>query len=107
MQHYLFSNSLSFEKAADSVKVCPLDIEIIRHLKATEGSDIYLCGGGQFAAWLLEHEMIDELKLKLNPLILGEGIPLFTNSKKAYRLKWQDTASFEDGLQIISYKIEY
>lgn len=47
----------------------------ITALKAEDGDDIWLCGGGALASQLVDH--IDELQIKLNPIILGEGVPLF------------------------------
>lgn len=33
------------------------DLEIVEELKKGKGRDIYLCGGGIFAGWLLENEL--------------------------------------------------
>ena len=107
MQHLIFSNTLQFDKPHEQVKVCPPDLDIIRELKAGEGSDIYLCGGGEFAGWLLAHEMIDLLKAKLNPLVLGQGTRLFGNSKKICRLALSEHKHYDGGLQIITYRIDY
>lgn len=50
-------------------------VELVRRLKAEDSAlDIWLCGGGALAATLLDE--IDELRLKVNPLVLGDGIPL-------------------------------
>lgn len=107
MQHYIFSNSLKLDNLHPQVQICPIDLSMIKKLKAKAGKPIYLCGGGQFAGWLLEHELIDVLKIKLNPLILGDGIRLFGDSKKQYQLTLVDKQSFEEGLQILTYKIIY
>lgn len=107
MEHLIFSNQLSFAKTHPKVKVCPLDLQIIKELKATNGGPIYLCGGGQFAGWLLENELIDTLKIKLNPLILGTGIRLFGDSQKQYSLTLSDTKKYEQDLQIMTYQINY
>ncbi|GJM35150.1 MAG: dihydrofolate reductase [Saprospiraceae bacterium] len=107
MKHYLFSKSLKFDHPSDQVMVCPLDVNIIKELQQQEGTDIYLCGGGEFAGWLLENELIDVLKVKLNPLILGQGVPLFGASTKSFKLTLMESEQFEGGLQIMTYQIEY
>ena len=107
MQHYIFSESLTFDTKNDQVKICKLDLEIIKSLKNKKGTDIYLCGGGEFAGWLLENELIDVLKIKLNPFIQGDGIRLFGNSTKQYQLELEESNEFDKGLQIITYNIKY
>lgn len=107
MRHYIFSNQLEFENQHEKVEVCKMDIEIIRGLKKEEGTDIYLCGGGQFAAWLLKHEMIDRLKIKLNPIVLNGGITLFSEIEKQFTSRFLHLQQFEDGLVILEYEIKY
>jgi len=107
MKHYIFSDTLRFETQDERVKVCKRDIQIVKKLKAEAGSDIYLCGGGAFAGWLLDHQQIDLLKLKLNPLIAGEGIRLFGSCAKFYKTELLQSELYENGLLIITYKILY
>lgn len=47
------------------------------------------------------------LKLKLNPLILGSGVKLFGESGKSLNLELLETDSYDEGLQIMTYKIKY
>ncbi|MCX6407317.1 MAG: dihydrofolate reductase family protein [Propionibacteriales bacterium] len=47
----------------------------VRDLKAADGLDVWLCGGGELAGALLPE--IDRLVLKRHPVVLGAGIPLF------------------------------
>ena len=107
MEHYIFSNNLELENPNPKVQVKKLDINEVEDLQKQEGTDIYLCGGGQFAGWLLDHQKIDLLKLKINPLILGEGIKMFGKSVKKYELQLIDSANYENGLQIMTYQIHY
>lgn len=107
MQHYIFSKTLSFENQSEQVHVCPLDLAKVQELKAADGTDIYLCGGGEFAGWLLEHELIDVLKIKLNPFVQGDGVRLFGTSKKSYQLSLKENQLFESGLQIMTYEVKY
>ncbi len=107
MLHYIFSKTLHFKNQSDQLTICDYDLDIIKKLKQSSETDIYLCGGGIFAGWLLENEMIDVLKIKLNPLILGNGIPLFGNIKKTHQLELSESRIYDDGLTINAYHFMY
>ena len=108
MEHYLFSKSLELPNKADQVHiVADNQLELIQSLKEGEGNDIYLCGGGQFAGWLLENELIDQLKIKLNPAIFGKGIPLFGSSTKAVDLILTDSKTYKSGVLLLTYDVAY
>lgn len=107
MKHYIFSNSLVLDNADPKIEICPLSIRKILDIKEDQGTDIYLCGGGQFAGWLLKHQLIDILKIKLNPLILGDGIPLFGETKQTNQLKLIAKQSFDNNIELLTYQIIY
>lgn len=106
-RHLIFSNSLSFEEQDSSVKVCKLDIAEIEALKSEAGTDIYLCGGGELAGWLLAHQQVDVLKIKLNPLVLGQGTRLFGECQTAYKAELVDSQVYEKGIQIMTFHLRY
>jgi dihydrofolate reductase len=106
MEHFIFSDTLKIEKLAETVHIEKKSIDRIKEIKESAQSDIYLCGGGEFAGWLLDNGLIDQLKLKLNPIILGNGIRLFGTSKTKAKWSLKDTESFEGGLKILTYDIE-
>lgn len=107
MEHYIYSNTLKFEKRSDALHLRKLDIDSIHQLRKQEGSDIYLCGGGQFAGWLLDNMQITHLKLKLNPFISGKGVKLFGSSNKFCRTELINSQIYDNGMQIITYKLIY
>lgn len=77
LRQVVFSRSLA--PATDpAVSIVAGDpVPVVRRLKEERaGRDIWLCGGGDLAGQLIGE--IDELVLKLNPVVLGEGTPLFS-----------------------------
>jgi len=61
------------------------------------GGPVYLCGGGAFAGSLLARGMIDRLRLKRAPILLGGGVRLFGEGGAAPVLTCLDTKTHADG----------
>ncbi|WP_108808799.1 dihydrofolate reductase family protein [Aquimarina spinulae] len=106
MEHYIFSDSMKIENLANSVHIEKKSIHRVKEIKANSKTDIYLCGGGDFAGWLLDNDLIDQLKLKLNPIIIGDGIRLFGNSITNKKWRLIEKEAFDDGLLILTYEKE-
>lgn len=83
MEHYVVSSSLEFEHEHELNLVPDGAADLVRDLKHQTGSAIYLCGGGQLAGFLLREQLIDRLILKVNPILIGEGRPLFSSPIRA------------------------
>lgn len=104
MEHFIFSKSIKFENKAESVHIVKENwLEKVRELKAASGSPIYLCGGGEFAGFLLDNNLIDQVILKLNPIILGEGVPLFGSSKSQTSLELTASKTYANGVSLLTY----
>ncbi len=106
MQHYIFSSTASYPNMHETVHICEPSIDEINKIKQQEGTSIYLCGGGIFSGWLLDHDLVDEVWIKLNPIILGTGTRLFGNSKKSAKLNLSETHAYEEGLQIMRFTVK-
>ena len=106
MQHFIFSDSMYLENLHDAVHIEKMNLDRIKEIKEKSATDIYLCGGGQFAGWLLDNGQIDQLKLKVNPTVLGGGTRLFGDSTTPSAWTVVETESFDDGLQILTYDLK-
>lgn len=107
LRHCIFSKTLQFGAGAEVEVIAGDAATAVAALKAEPGGSIYLCGGGALAASLLERELIDELVLKINPLIYGEGVPLFGNSTKQVGLALRESKPYTNGVILAAYDIVY
>jgi dihydrofolate reductase len=82
-------------------------IETLAALKEKAGKPIWLCGGGELASQLYRKQMIDKLIIKLNPIVLGGGIPLFAGEVKSANLHQSEVKEYDCGISLRHYTIEY
>ncbi|WP_067481938.1 dihydrofolate reductase family protein [Actinomadura hibisca] len=68
--------------------------EIVGKLKAQPGGDVMVAGGGSVARELIAKELLDEIHLFVNPVAIGEGVPVFP----AQRFRLADATPFECGV---------
>lgn len=76
----------------------------INALKQTEGPEILVFGSPTATHSLIEHDLIDGYWLFLNPILLGEGIPLFRHVKEKTKLKLMGTKQFDNGVIELQYQ---
>lgn len=76
---------------------------LVRQLKAEPGgTGIWLCGGGVLAAALGDE--IDRLVLKVNPVMLGAGRPLFAGEYSPASWQLERSAAFTSGVVVNEYR---
>ncbi|MFC0504298.1 dihydrofolate reductase family protein [Micromonospora costi] len=101
LQQYVFSRSLP-PAAEPEVEIVSDDpVPFVRALKRQDGKDIWLAGGGQLAGHLLSE--VDELIVKLNPIVAGSGIPLVTRDFDPRRFTLVEARPFDSGLVFLRY----
>jgi len=75
-------------------------------IKQQEGSEICLFGSPTATHALIQMGLIDGYWLFVNPVILGEGIPLFTGIKDKINLKLLHTQQFSSGVTELDYIVD-
>ena len=86
---------------AVGVEFTAYPLATVRRLKEEPGHGIWLAGGGTLAAALVDE--IDELVLKVNPVLLGDGIRLFASPPaQARRFVTRDCRSFQCGVTLLT-----
>ncbi|MFF3854728.1 dihydrofolate reductase family protein [Micromonospora sp. NPDC002575] len=101
LRQYVFSRSLPPSTDPGLEVVAGDPVAFVRGLKGRAGGDIWLCGGGQLAGQLLPE--VDELVVKLHPIVAGSGIPLAARGFEAHRFTLTGTRSFDSGLVLLHY----
>lgn len=77
----------------------------IDHIKQQPGADILLFGSPAATHSLIELGLIDGYWLFVNPIILGQGIPLFTNIKEKIKLNLLGSQQFNCGVTALDYTV--
>jgi dihydrofolate reductase len=100
LRQVVFSTTLP-EAPDHSIEVVPSDpTGFERDLKGQPGKGIWLCGGGELAASIVDE--IDQVYLKLFPMVLGSGRPILAGeSLQKFRMVGHQV--FDDGVVFIKY----
>ena len=77
--------------------------EEVMALKAEDGGDLVL-GGADLAATFMRHDLIDEYRLYVHPVVIGRGKPLFRPSDARIDLRLAETRTFGSGVVLLRYE---
>lgn len=101
LDQYVVSSTIEADSAGGPTIVRDEPTELIRRLKAGEGAGVWLCGGGALAASLIDE--IDRLILKVNPLAMGCGVPLFAGLESPVTWESKSIRTFPSGVVLLEY----
>lgn len=107
MRTLVFSRSLECPENSDVEVIRDRDREVFARLRATAAGEIYLCGGGVFAGALLEMGMIDTLRLKRAPILLGSGVRLFGERSTGAQLECSETKNYPGGYVFQAFRMKF
>jgi dihydrofolate reductase len=79
-------------------------LEDIKKLKNSEGADIQVWGSGKLIQLLLKHDLVDELRVKIYPLMLGEGKKLFQDGTIPAAFTLTESQVTTKGVIVATYK---
>jgi dihydrofolate reductase len=100
----VFSKTLSQGEWANSSVVKGDIAEEIKKLKQQEGKDLVLFGGARLAQAFVERDLIDEYRLVVHPVLLGQGKSLFSENKNMLALKLIQAKAFQAGAVLLRYQ---
>ena len=106
VQKYVVSDTLSQEDATWNPTSIIRGVDLLRtvaELRARPGGYLYVYGSATMVRSLLEADLVDELLLTIEPIILGGGKTIFSQSGKAIPFTLESTARASTGAQVCRY----
>lgn len=100
----VFSKTLSAIEWNNSRLVKDNIEEELLNLKKQRGKNMVIFGGADIASTFMHHDLIDEYRIIVNPVVLGSGNPLFKNTMNKLDLKLINTKIFNCGNVLLHYK---
>jgi dihydrofolate reductase len=99
---YVFSKTPTKEYPGANLISCNI-VEEVKKIKNEPGEEIWLYGGSSLITTFLNLGLVDEYRLSVHPVILGEGKPLFIDIKQRLGLKLINTKKFSSGVVQLCY----
>jgi len=78
--------------------------EEIRNLKRESGGHIAVLGSPSVGHTLMQHDLIDEYRLTVSPVVLGAGLDLFLPGVERQVMSLEDSTAFPSGLLALNYR---
>jgi len=76
----------------------------IENMKREPGKDMVVLGSGSIVSAFAQRGLIDEYRIMINPIVLGDGIPLFKGIKDRINLNLIKTRTFRNGNVLLYYQ---
>ncbi len=105
MPKYVVSSTLTEPKWSNATVIKGDTVSEVSSLKQEISGEILVYASYQLVRTLIEHDLVDELRLVIFPVVLGDGERLFgeTTDKKPMRLR--NVSAIGDGLAFVTYEV--
>jgi dihydrofolate reductase len=105
--NYVFSRRPAVTPVPEGVEFVSEAIgPFAERLRAAEGKDIWMIGGGDLIASFLDNGAIDEFIVSVIPLFIGEGIPLIAPRHRHVPLDLRSVERFSDGVAQLHWNVQ-
>ena len=101
---YVVSSTLEEPKWNNSTVLKGDVVNEVSKLKQELNGDIVIPGSFQLLRTLMEHDLVDELRLKIYPVVLGAGERLFGETSDKKRMRLVETQTVADGIVFLTYE---
>jgi dihydrofolate reductase len=103
---YVFSKTLDRLDWNNSMLLKGDAVEELRNLKNQAGNDLFIFGSANLSSTFTENRLIDQYRLMVNPVVLGQGHPVFDGNSASLKFKLVDLKAFRNGNVLLYYQPE-
>jgi len=100
---FVFSKKLKKFTWKNSILLNDINKKEIEDLKKKNKKDMVIFGSGTIVSQFSDLGLIDEYRFIINPVVLGEGTPMFNDVAKGFNLKLKSNKVFKNGNILVSY----
>ena len=104
MPKYVVSSTLRSPEWANTTVLDGDVVESVSRLRREFDGNVVVHGSARLAQTLLEHDLVDELRLMVFPVLLGKGKRLFGDTSDRKRLQLAEARTVGDGVAILAYR---
>jgi dihydrofolate reductase len=104
MPKYIVSSTLTNPTWNNSTVLNGVVVDEVRQLKRQIDGEIVVPGSITLVRTLFEHDLVDELRLMLYPVVLGDGERLFATMGAKIPMRLVDSRALDDGLVYLTYE---
>jgi dihydrofolate reductase len=104
MPKYVVSSTLESPEWSNTTVLNGDVADEVGKLKREHDGNIVVHGSAQLVQALLEHDLVDELRLMVFPVVLGTGKRLFGETSDKKRLELAESRTVGDGVAILVYR---
>ena len=102
----VFSRTLVRAAWSPTTIVAASPVETVARLRHEPGQDLVVLGSSSVVSALLRAGLVDDFRLRIQPIILGAGRPLFANQSERHHLRLLSARTFDSGVVALRYEPE-
>jgi len=102
----VFSKTLTEVSWVNSRLAKEEPVDEVRRLKEQKGGDMVIFGGAGIVEYFTRHNIVDEYQIKLEPVVLGKGRPLFKDLQTRIPLTLMEAKAFDSGVVGMIYNVK-
>ena len=104
MPKHVVSTTLKNPEWNNSVVIGGDVLAGITRLKQGDGGPMLVAGSRKLVHWLVKHDLVDEFRLMIFPIVLGSGFRMFPESQRKLELSLADSRAFKSGVVLQVYR---